>query len=232
MTTPTTGQVGHYVLDNLPTPGTYVITFSAQGHGAQTKIVDLKAGQSKGSVNVGLASGTGTVTGTLVDPAGTPLGGASVTVGGTAVQGQGSAPATLTLTSDTGKGSFVINDLSAPGSYTLTFSLAGYQSTTIPITLGTSGAPPTVTATLQPQDGSITGTVTHGGTTLAGATVVATDGRSTWKSTSTDTGFVISGLTAGHYSVTASYSGMSAQTTLVVVQAGKASTATLALTGG
>jgi hypothetical protein len=221
VTTPTSGQVGHYVLGGLPTPGTYVITFSAAGHGSQTKIVELSAGQSRGTVDVVLASGTGTVTGTLTDTSGHPLGGAKVTVGGTATAAGSAPPGTLTLTSDSGKGSFVVNDLTAPGSYTLTFSLAGYESTTIPITLSASGAPPTVTATLSAQDGSITGTVTSGGKDLAGATVVATDGRTSWKSTSTDSGFVISGLAPGHYSVTASYSGLRQRTALVVVRSGK-----------
>jgi hypothetical protein len=231
VTTPTTGQVGHYLIGGLPTPGTYVITFSAPGHGAQTKIVELTAGQSRGGVGVSLAAGTGTVSGTLVDTDGNGLGGASVTVGGTAIAAGGAAPSTVTLTSDTGKGGFVVNNLSAPGSYTLTFSLAGYQSTTIPLTLSASGPPPTVTATLLPQNGSIRGTVTKGGKDLAGATVTATDGRTIWKSTSTDSGFAISGLAPGHYSVTASYAGLQQQTALVVVRAGKASSASLALAG-
>lgn len=232
VTTPTTGQVGHYLIGGLPTPGTYVITFSAPGHGAQTKIVELTAGQSRGGVGVSLAAGSGTVSGTLVDTDGNGLGGATVTVGGTAVAAGGAAPSTVTLTSDTGKGGFVVNNLSAPGSYTLTFSLAGYQSTTIPVTLSASGPPPTVTATLLPQNGSITGTVTKGGKDLAGATVIATDGRTQWKSTSTDSGFAISGLAPGHYSVTASFAGLQQQTALVVVHAGKASSASLTLTGG
>ncbi|HEU5008613.1 MAG TPA: carboxypeptidase-like regulatory domain-containing protein [Jatrophihabitantaceae bacterium] len=232
VTTPTTGQVGHYLIGGLPTPGTYVITFSAPGHGAQTKIVELTAGQSRGGVGVSLAAGTGTVSGTLVDTDGNGLGGATVTVGGTAIAAGGAAPSTVTLTSDTGKGGFVVNNLSAPGSYTLTFSLAGYQSTTIPITLNASGPPPTVTATLLPQNGSIKGTVIKGGKDLAGATVAATDGRTTWKSTSTDSGFVISGLAPGHYSVTATYAGLQQQTALVVVRAGKASSAILTLAGG
>lgn len=232
VTTPTTGQVGAFVLGQLPTPGTYVVTFSAPGHGADTKIVELTAGQSRGDVNVVLASGTGSVTGTVVDANGNGLGGVSVTVGGTAVSGDAAAPSTVTLTSASGRGSFVVNGLTAPGSYTLTFSLVGYQPTTIPITLSSNGAPPSVQAALAPLDGSINGTVINSGATLAGAAVTASDGRLTWKTMSTDTGFVITGLAPGHYTVTATYPGMTQQTALVQVNAGTSAPTTLTLARG
>ena len=38
--TPTVGAVGTYTFDNLPTPGTYVVTFTAPGHGTATRIGD------------------------------------------------------------------------------------------------------------------------------------------------------------------------------------------------
>lgn len=231
VTTPTTGQIGNFVLGQLPTPGTYVLTFSAPGHGADTKIVELAAGQSRGDVNVVLAPGTGSVSGVVVDPADNGLGGVSVTVGGTAVTSGAAAPSTVTLTSASGRGSFVVNGLAAPGSYTLTFSLAGYQPTTIPVTLSANGAPPSVHATLAPLDGSIRGTVVSSGSPLAGATVTASDGRNSWKTMSTDTGFVIPGLAPGHYTVTATYPGKGQQTALVQVQAGTAVTTTLTLAG-
>jgi hypothetical protein len=231
VTTPTTGQVGSFVLGQLPTPGTYVLTFSAPGHGADTKIVELSAGQSRGDVNVVLAAGTGSVTGTVTDTAGNGLGGVNVVVGGTAVTAGAAAPATVTLTSASGLGSFVVNGLAAPGSYTLTFSLAGYQPTTIPVALDANGAPPSVQATLAPLDGSIKGNVISGGSPLAGATVTASDGRRSWQTMSTDSGFVIPGLAPGHYTVTASYPGKGQQTALVQVQAGSASSTTLTLAG-
>ena len=145
VTTPTTGTVGVFVLGNLPTPATYVITVTKAGFGTQTSVIDLAAGVNRTGLVVTLASGTGSVSGTLVDRSGRPLGGATVTVGGaltggaaatpgaTASGGTGAAPAPTTTTPTTttltkgAVGQFVVNGLDAPGSYTLTFSLAGYH---------------------------------------------------------------------------------------------------------
>jgi NlpC/P60 family protein len=55
--TPTTGPVGAYTLTNLPTPATYVITYSSPGHGTITETVDLAARQRRPGVNVSLALG-------------------------------------------------------------------------------------------------------------------------------------------------------------------------------
>ena len=230
--TPTTGQVGAYVLGGLPTPGTYVVTFTAPGHGADTKIVDLAAGQSNAAVNVVLSSGTGSVTGQLTDDNGTGLGGATVTVGGSVAGTSGAAPQTVTLTTGTEVGSFAINGLAVPGQYTLTFTLTGYVPTSVPVTLQDNGAPPVVRAVLLPAAGRITGTVAGPSGTLSGATVTATDGKKSWTTTSTDTGFVIGGLLPGHYSVTASYAGLEQQTALVVVSANAPTTTSLVLAGG
>jgi hypothetical protein len=55
--TPTTGPVGAYTLTNLPTPASYVITYSSPGHGTITETVDLAARQRRPGVNVSLAIG-------------------------------------------------------------------------------------------------------------------------------------------------------------------------------
>lgn len=243
--TPTTGQVGAYVLGNLPTPGTYVITYSAPGHGSATKIVDVSAGQSVVSENVDLANGTGSITGRLVNSAGAGIGGATVTVGGATTTG-GSAtavlPSTTTLTAGT-VGAFALNGLAAPGSYTLTFTLPGYAPATIPVTLTSNGAPPNVTVTLTVQLGGITGSVSvrnlGNGTTssYAGATITATNGQQTWTVASSgpggalpNGGYLITGLRPGTYSVTVSAAGLDQQTGMVTVSAGARATLNLTLT--
>ena len=131
--TPTTGTVGSFVIPALPTPGTYVITFSAPGYGSQTSVVQLGPGQSRSGLNVALAAGVGSVSGTLTDSDGNGLGGASVTVGG--------APTTMTTTTLTtgAVGYFSFNALPAPGSYTLTFSLPGHAAATVPVELSADG---------------------------------------------------------------------------------------------
>lgn len=241
--TPTTGQVGAYLLGNLPTPATYVVTFSAPGHGTDTTIVDLAAGQSRAGLSISLAGGTGSVTGLLVDGQGHGLGGATVTVGG-AIANAGAtpptgstpagttpttatAPTTTTLTSGS-VGSFAINGLTAPGAYTLTFTLDGYAPASVPVSLTGNGAPPTVTVTLTTQLGGITGTVTDStGHTYVGATVTATNGSQSWTATSSGAGgalqaggYLITGLQPGSYSVTVTAPGLAQQTGIVKVAAG------------
>lgn len=220
--TPTTGTVGSFVIPALPTPGTYVITFSAAGYGAHTSVVQLGPGQSRSNLNVSLAAGVGSVSGMLVDSAGNGLGGASVTVGG--------APTTMSSTTLTtgAVGYFSFNALPTPGSYTLTFSLPGHAGATVPIQLSSEGPPPRVQAVLATALGRIAGVVTGpAGSPLPGASVVATDGKQTWKSQATGSGgglpnggFLLTDLAPGTYTVTASMPGFSQQTALLRVIAG------------
>ncbi len=229
--TPTTGQVGAYVLGDLPTPGTYTLTFSSPDHGSRAVIVDLEAGQTRAEVNTKLRAGSGSVTGIARDADGNPLGGVSVVVGG-ALQSGGDTgvtnlPTTTTLTTGA-VGTFTISGLAAPGDYTLTFVLDGYAPETVPVSLGASGAPPTVKATLGTQLGGVRGTVVgRGGTPYVGATVTATNGIRTW-STSTSAaggslpggGYLFADLQPGTYSVTVTADGMRQQTGMVRVSSG------------
>lgn len=220
--TPTTGAVGSFLLPNLPTPQTYVITFTAAGYGSQTSVVQLGPGQSRTGLQVDLTPGVGSVTGVLTDPAGNRLGGATVTVGGAPT-----AMATTTLTTGA-VGYFNVTSLPAPGQYTLTFSLPGYAATTVPIKLTADGAPPTVRVTMATALGSITGVITDPkGVALQGATVTATDGRQNWQVLSTgvspglaDGGYLLANLLPGTYTVTVTMPGFGQQTALLTVTAG------------
>ncbi|GAA4755293.1 hypothetical protein GCM10023350_45930 [Nocardioides endophyticus] len=229
--TPTTGQVGAFFLDHLPTPGTYMLTFSSEGHGSKAVIVDLEAGQSKTAIKVKMVAGTGSVFGVVRDADGNGLGGTSVLVGGS-VQNGGSVdtstlPSTTTLTEGS-VGSFTISGLATPGDYTLTFIREGYASETVPISLGASGAPPKLNVTLGTQLGGIRGTVTGpGGGVYVGATVTATNGIKSWTTTSSaagDTlangGYLFSSLQPGTYSVTVTADGIRQQTGMVKVKSG------------
>jgi hypothetical protein len=224
--TPTVGSVGAYSFDGLQTPGTYVVTFAAPGHGTATRIVDLGAGEN-GVANVTLTAGTGSVSGTLLGPDGKGIGGATVTVGGTDSTAGATAPATTTLT--TGKvGAFTLSGLAAPGSYTLTFSLDGYRPETVPITLTADRAPAAVTAQLRTQLVRLWGTVTSpNGGTYAGATVVVTDGVHSWQTSSSSPsatlpsgGYLFPALDPGTYSVTATAPGYGQQTAQVTLTSG------------
>jgi len=226
--TPTVGDVGRFVLGNLPTPGTYVLQISAPGHGGTTQVVDLGPGQNRLDLTVALPSGTDQVTGRLVDAAGNGIGGATVTVGGMT-----NPPQTGTLTAGT-VGGFSLSGLPAGASLTLTFTKAGYATTTVPIQVGSSQA---VSVTMTDSQGRLSGTVTDpNGTPIAGATVTATDGKRSWPVTSSSAfagaaagTFVIAQLPAGAYTVTADAPSTLARTTLVTVTAGGQSTADFVL---
>ncbi len=229
-TTPTTGQVGFYVLDNLPTPGTYVVTVSKPGHGSATTIVDLAAGQSHRGLDMALTSGTGSIVGRVVAVNGHGLGGAKVTVGG-ATSASAAMPTATTLTAGS-PGTFSISGLHAPGSYTVTATLAGYASASVPVTLASNGSGADITITLRTDLGGISGLVRGpNGRTYAGATVTATDGRDSRTSTSNSSGggFLFSGLDPGSYSVTVTAPGLRQQTALVAVTAGHTSRQNLRL---
>jgi hypothetical protein len=237
--TPTSGLVGAFELDNVPTPGTYVIMFSAPGHGTETQIIDLRPGEQRAGVRATLNAGTGSVTGRVFDAStGSALGGATITVGG-AMTLSGQAPATTTLTAGN-VGRFAINNLAAPGSYTLTATLDGYAPATVPFTLDTNGKPAQVTIRLGRQVGAITGAVT--GTNCrpgncVGATVSATNGAQVWTTTVSANGgprgrpgYRIAGLLPGTYSVTVIGFGHQ-QTAMVVIRAGRVLTQDLTLGG-
>ena len=148
--TPTTGDVGQFVLGDLPTPATYVLTVSGPGYGETTVVVDLGPGELRTDLAVSLASGTGMLTGQLVDASGAGIGGAMVTVGGMT-----NPPTTSTLTDGT-VGAFTVSGLPAGGALTLTFTHAGFAETTVPVQPGTTP----VTVTMSASQGQITGQIT------------------------------------------------------------------------
>ena len=218
--TPTTGEVGRFVLGDLPTPATYVLTVSGPGFGETTVVVDLGPGQRRDDLAVSLSSGTGQLSGVLVGADGVGIGGATVTVGGMT-----DPPTTNTLTAGS-VGAFSFAGLPAGASLTLTFDKPGFSPTTVPVQLGTTNAP--LTVTMADALGRIAGTVTDpGGTPISGATVTATDGKRSWPVTSSSASpgsaagaYVIAGLPTGAYTVTATDPSSLARTTLVTVTAG------------
>ena len=231
--TPTTGLVGHFDLGNVPTPATYVLTFSLGGYGTTTEVVDLGPGQNATTLSFILAKGTGTVSGRLVDPSGAGLGGAVITVGGLV-----NPPTSTTLTVGT-VGSFGLDGLPSPGSYTLTFTLAGYTTTTVPLVLTSNVAPPPLNVVMSSALGQINGQVfDSSGEPVVDAAVVATDGSKKWTVSSTPAsggspagGFVLDKLPAGIYTVTATSTDGTARTILVTVTAGRTGTVNFPLPG-
>lgn len=226
--TPTTGEVGQFSLGNLATPATYLLTFSDSGYGTQTVAEHLGAGQALTNVAITMVGGAGQVSGKVSDPTGAALGGVTVSVAG------GAKPITTQTLTAGAVGTYELSGLTTPGSYTVTFSMTGYTSQTVPVTLASSGSAAGVDATLPVGTAGITGTVTSSaGSPLTGVKVSVTDGQgiqTTTSSSSPPGGYALSGLAPGTYSVTFSASGYGNVTALVPVTAGQTATQSVVLT--
>lgn len=222
--TPTVGNVGHFTLGGLPTPGLYILTFRRDASTSTTKDVTLDPGGSDVLKNVVLVGGTNAVVGKVVDESGNPIGGATITVGGT--------PTPITTTSLTGDasliGTFAITGVPVPGVYTLTVSYPGDIPVTLPLTLDGVHAPTQPTAVMRSALGTLTGLVqqpTSGGPIASvGTTITVTDGQHQRTTLTVDAGngiprggFSMTGLAQGWYTVTASRDGYSQATALVYV---------------
>lgn len=222
--TPTTGDTGSFTLDALPTPRTYVITFTLNGYSSETMAVDLAGGEPKQLANnVTLIGGAGTVTGIARDAAGNPLGGVKVVVAKGAVTAE---TATLTTgTGPTGQGSYSVSGLPIPGPYTVTFSLAGFQSETklvgLPVATDT---PAVVDVQLSRSTSTVDGTVFVTSSTPnrnVGLTVELSDGgtaRTTVTTSNPAGGYSFADVPNGSYTLTVVDTGVVPRSVLRVVR--------------
>jgi 5-hydroxyisourate hydrolase-like protein (transthyretin family) len=224
-TTPTDGEVGTWLFTDLPTPGTYLLTFALEGYGTQTIAVDLRAGQARDGVIVELLEGTGRVEGVATNVDGS--GGVTVTVTG--------APEPLsTMSLTTGDvGAYVINGLPTPGHYTLTFSMDGFSPVTVGVDLDSGGSATGVDAVLERSTSSIIGTIEAGGSPVAGASVTVSDGQQVRATVTADDpagGYRFDALPAGRYTLTITFDGYRSRTVLVDVARGATETVDASLT--
>ncbi len=216
--TPTSGEIGTYVVADLPTPATYLITFSLDGHEVETIALDLGPGETRTDVDAEMVGGTGDVSGKIVDQAGQPLGGVDVTVSGGTVRAT-----TQSLTSGD-IGSWRVLDLTTPGRYTVTFELDGYSQETRAVDLDASRGLDGLDVTLFRTVGSLSGTVSSAGTPLGGIEVEVSNGsvsQTTASATSPAGAWLVNGLTPGAYTVTFSGDGYEDQTVLVTLGSGQ-----------
>ena len=200
--TPTVGASRTYLVSGLPTPGTYSVTFALQGFVPTTISVTLGPGQKADGLVTTLAGVSNAISGIVVDTGGHPLGGVTVTAT------NGSATSTATsLTTAGSVGSFTVSGLPTPSTFIVTFTLAGYQTTSLQVTLGSGGPGTGLTATMAPLTATISGTVRDAGGPVAGATVELTNGTFTATVISVSApaaklgAYAFSGLTPGTYSL-------------------------------
>lgn len=212
--TPTSGSIGRFNLTGLPTPATYLLTFSREGFGFESVAVELGPGQHRSDVDVQLVRGTGSISGRVTDDTGQALGDVLVTV-----SGNGNTVTTSTLTAG-GIGTYAVGGLSTPGRYTITFQRDGYAMQTVAVDLAPSGLATGVDVVLARSAAAIRGTVRTclGDVGLGGVQISVTDGRNGLTTTSATTpagSYGLTGLASGSYAVTYSVTGYATQTLLV-----------------
>lgn len=158
---------GSFQFADVPSPGNYQLIVDKAGFATQTRTVKLGAAQQLEGIQVVLREGDGAIAGRVSSPAG-PLGGVDIL----ATSGDLEF-ATVSLTLDD-VGAFTVRTLPTPGSYTLTFQRAGYESATRTVTLAAAQQLGEIAVTMAPTTGSINGTVSSSAGPLGGVSVGVT----------------------------------------------------------
>lgn len=209
ITTPTVGDKGAFLVEGLPTPGAYVLTFTLEGYSSATVALDLGAGESMPGVVGKLIGGDGSLQGIVRDGQGDPIGGVAVVVTGAKGQQQ-----TATLTTGvgvTGEGSYSLTGLPVPGAYTVTFTKPGFQTTTIGVVFDAAGPRSGLDAVMLPAASTVSGTASLAGVGQAGYKVQISDGttiREVYTAASPAGAFSFANVAPGSYTITVTGTGI------------------------
>ncbi len=177
-TTPTAGaDIGVYQFTDLPSPDTYLITFTAEGFSQEAIALELEPGAAVTDADQDMQSGTGSLAGKVSGPDG-PLGGVTISV-----VGADTDQVVQSLTAGE-IGAWALQGLPTPGDYAVTFSLEGFTAETVAVSLGDRESATRIDATMTSSTGQIGGTVTVGGVARAGIEVELTDGQNIRTTTS------------------------------------------------
>jgi len=207
-----TDALNQFLVSNIPTPGTYELTFNAPGYQTTTITQDVKGGEQLVTNTVRLSAKPGSIAGIVTDGT-NPLGGVVVTA---IADGRALTSATPT----TGAvGQFAIQGLTSPQTYLMTFSKDGFGGATITVDLGPGQDLNTVSVVLTGGVGSVSGRAfdTDGTTGLGDVTVTVAGGTTSLTTKTLTAGsvgtYIVSGLpTPGNYTVTFTKAGHSTQT--------------------
>jgi protocatechuate 3,4-dioxygenase beta subunit len=182
-------SMGHYIFNNIdpgPFDGQYTGVASAAGYASDTQTFLIPNGATL--VRNFMLKKRGVLTGRVADTAGAPLGGASVSLGGSP-----------TFTDTTGFYSIALD----PGQYTATASLTGFRAVTASILIPIGGSVVHDFTLERAATGTITGVVTDdGGSPILNASVGGI-GTPTAR-TDSDGQYTLANVLPGTYRITAS----------------------------
>ena len=216
LATVTSNPSGTYTVPNLPTPGTYDLSFSAAGYQVASDTEQLAGGEAHIATTITLSAGPGTLGGSVTDGS-QPLGGVTITAN---ANGQTITSATPT-TGAVGK--FTIPNLATPATYLLTFTKSGYGTQTVAEHLGPGQQMTNMAVAMPGGAGQVTGTVSApSGQPLGGVTVTVAGGPAPVTTQTLTAGsvgaYLLSGLaTPGRYTLTFSLGGYQSETIGVVL---------------
>jgi hypothetical protein len=224
----TTGDVGSFSLRNLPTPGTYTIAFAKDGFATENLTIALEQAEQQTGIAVTLAKGTGSIAGEVRLEGEGPLGGVTVTV-------NDSETTVTTETLSVGLiGSYLVNGLPVPGTYTVTFSGPGLATQVRSVDLDALGNinATGVNATLTAATATVSGTVKDPSGPASGVDVELSDGTTTLTTRTADDPageYVIPDVPPGTYTLTFRRTGAVPRSVLLTVGAGEARTVDVSL---
>ena len=118
----TTGTPGSFTVTDIPTPGTYAVTFSLDGYLSETRQVGFVVPGTVPGVSVQLRRADATISGTVTG-GGRPIAGATVEL----TDGETTRS---TATAANPNGGYVFANV-PPGSYTLTVTASGFARTVV-----------------------------------------------------------------------------------------------------
>ncbi len=214
--TTTTNSSGAFSFSNVAA-GTYAFTASATGYLTRSQTFTV-SGPTTITMQIATA---GIVTGKVNLNSGTAAVGATVTLTG------GDLVNTVTLTTNS-TGNYTSTWIPI-GKYTLTVSLSGYASQSVPVTVpnGTVTVPLITLSPGTASTGTISGTVTSSeGSPLSGATVSYSGGST---ATNSSGSYTLTNVPAGAIMLTASAGGYQSSTQSVTITANNTTTANFSL---
>lgn len=199
--TPTKGNVGHWSVEGLTTPATYLVSASADGYATESALVTLKASGSA-SQNITLKPGVESLVGMVKDPNNNGVGGASITAT------DGNVTRTVTTETSGAVGAYVLPNLPV-GAYTVKVQADGFSTQTLAAKIDGKASSLTKNVQLTSSTATISGTILAAGATgtaaaIGSAGLILTGDSGTYKTTSlTQTGgFTLTGVAPGDYVLT------------------------------